>query len=235
MTRSDFPMSWYAICVWPPKFFSYATTWRLMSLYTGLRPPRPTLRGRLESFARYTPPLAPNTRSFRRPVEYDGSAGFAGPPTAFARPPCFVTSILPPVTKAIDLQSPETATAVVGAPDCFPPGSETRRGLLLPEIFATKASTWPLVSPEAMFEAADRKPTHVGALWKAPSIEGEKEAPLAGPCPPVREMRLLPPTVHGTPSLSMWPVRLATKTSLRPFVSPLTRFDASDWNAIARA
>src|SRR4051812_18964550 len=137
--------------------------------------------------------------------------------------------------KAIALQSPDTATAVVGAPDCLPPGSETRRGLPLPEIFATKASTWPFVSPPAMLEAADRKPTQVGALWKAPSTDGEKDGPLAGPWPPVREIRLVLPTLQGTPSLSMWPVRLTTKTSLTPFVSPRTRFDASDWNAIARA
>src|SRR3954465_5682527 len=123
--------------------------------------------------------------------------------------------------KAIDLQSPETATAVVGAPDCFPPGSETRRGRLLPEIFATKASTWPFVSPEAMFEAAERKPTQVGALWKAPSTEGRKEAPLAGPCPPVRDILFVLPIVHGTPSFSMWPVRLTTKTSLPSLLSPL--------------
>src|SRR3954452_24441514 len=154
---------------------------------------------------------------------------------ALARLPFFDTYILPPVTKAIDLQSPETATAVVGALDCLPPGSDTRRGLLLPEILATKASTWPFVSPEAMFEAAERKPTHVGALWKAPSTEGMKEGPFAGPWPPVREIRFVLPTVHGTPSLSMWPVRLTTKTSLTLLVSPLTRFDASDWNAIARA
>src|SRR3954454_18920893 len=136
--------------------------------------------------------------------------------------------------KAIALQSPDTATAGVGAPDCLPPGSETRRGLELPEIFATKASTWPFVSPAAMFEAAERKPTHVGAEWKAPSTDGENEAPLAGPLPPVREIRLVPPIVHGVPSLSMCPVRLTTKTSLTPLVSPLTRFDASDWKAIAR-
>src|SRR4051794_10665316 len=121
---------------------------------------------------------------------------------------------------AIDLQSPETATAVVGAPDCFPPGRDTRRGLLLPEIFATKASTCPFVSPEAMLEAAERKPTHLGALWRPPSPGGENGGPLGGPCPPVRETRLVLPTVHGTPSLSMWPVRRTTKTSLTPLVSP---------------
>src|SRR4051812_3231754 len=135
--------------------------------------------------------------------------------------------MLPPVTKAIELQSPDTATAVVGAPDCLPPGSDTLRGLELPEIFASKASTWPLVSPAAMLEAAERKPTHVGAEWKAPSIDGEKEGPLAGPWPPVREIRLVPPIVQGVPSLSMCPVRLTTKTSLTPLVSPLMRLDAS--------
>ena len=87
----------------------------------------------------------------------------------------------PGFTPGVQMQSPETATAVVGELDCLPFGSETLRGLLLPEIFATKASTWPFVSPEARFEAAERKPTQVGELWKAPSIEGEKEGPLAGP------------------------------------------------------
>ncbi len=66
-------------------------------------------------------------------------------------------------------------------------------------------------------------------------MEAEKEGPLAGPWPPVREISDVPPIDHGTPSLLMWPVRLTTNTSLTPFVSPRTRFDASDWNATARA
>src|SRR3954452_17991765 len=110
-----------------------------MSLYTGLRPPRPTSLGCAESFARYTPPPAPKTRSLRRPVEYDGSAAVPGAFARLARLPFFVTYSLSPVTNAIDLQLPETATAVVAEDDCRPPGRETRLGRPLPEILATKA------------------------------------------------------------------------------------------------
>src|SRR4051812_34602723 len=125
------------------------------------------MRGRRESLARYTPPLAPNTRSLRRPVEYDGSA--AAPLVARRRGlfPFFDTYSLPPETNAIDLQLPDTAIAVAGCFDWRPFG-DRRRGRP-PEILATKASTWPFVSPRTRFEAADRKPTQLGTSWNAPS------------------------------------------------------------------
>src|SRR3954469_16774978 len=76
MIRSLLPRSLYPICLYPPADFSYVTTCRLMSLYAGLLPPRATSRGfRDPPRERYTPPLSPNTRSVRRPVENDGSAG----------------------------------------------------------------------------------------------------------------------------------------------------------------
>src|SRR4051794_5131875 len=135
---------------------------------------------------------------------------------------------------AIDLQLPDTAIAVGGSADWCPPGSR-RRGVP-PLIFATNASVTPLVSPPPMLLASERKPTQVGGVsWKAPSIVAAKEAPLARARLPVREIRTVRPIRHGTPSLSILPVRLTTNTSLTPFVSPLTRFDASDWKAIARA
>src|SRR5689334_18695885 len=131
---------------------------------------------------------------------------------------------------AIDLQLPDTAIAVAGRLDWWPPGSR-RRGLP-PRIFATNASVTPFVSPLPMFDASERKPTQVGGVsWKAPSIEGANEAPLARARPPVREIRTVLPICHGTPSLSILPVRSTTNTSLTPFVSPRTRSEASDWNA----
>src|SRR4051794_11411505 len=87
-----------------------------------------------------------------------------------------------------------------------------------------------------MLLASERKPTQLGGVsWNAPSIEGAKDAPLARARWPVREIRTVLPTRHGAPSLSILPVRLTTNTSLTPFVSPLTRFEASDWKATARA
>src|SRR3954453_16385389 len=86
-----------------------------MSLYAGLRPPRPTRCGRPRPFfSRYTPPFAPNTRSLRRPVEKDGSAGFERVLIRFARRPPFDTYSFPPWTKASSLQLPETAPPVAG-------------------------------------------------------------------------------------------------------------------------
>src|SRR3954454_2977634 len=136
---------------------------------------------------------------------------------------------------ATDLQLPETAIWVAGRLDWWPPGRR-RRGAPPPLIFATNASVTPFVSPRPMFVASDRKPTHDGGVsWKAPTIEGRTEGPSARTREPVREIRTVLPICHGTPSLSILPVRLTTKTSLTPFVSPRTRFEASDWKAIARA
>src|SRR3954453_5709325 len=136
---------------------------------------------------------------------------------------------------AIDLQLPDTAIAVAGSLDWWPPG-RSRRGLLPPLILATNASVTPFVSPLPMLLASDRKPTQLGGVsWKAPSIVAVNEGPLARARPPVREISEVLPICHGTPSLSILPVRLTTNTSLTPFVSPRTMFEASDWNAIPRA
>ena len=123
----------------------------------------------------------------------------------------------------------------MGAGDCWLPGSsETRRGLP-PLTDATKASTWPLVSPGTMFDAAERKATHFGALWKPPLIAGSNEGPLAGTPLAVREISRVLPGFQGAPELSTRPARSTTKTSVAPLVSPRTRLEASDSNAMARA
>src|SRR4051812_1838646 len=142
--------------------------------------------------------------------------------------------MLPPVAKTIRLQLPDTATAVVSKLDWRRPGRETR---LRPRPFSleTKASALPFVSPRTRFEAAERNATHVGREWKAPSTAGPHEGPLACAPPSPRETRMAGAANHCVPSLPKTPSRRTTKTSLTPLVSPGTMFDASDWNAIARA
>src|SRR4051812_47566992 len=143
-----------------------------MSLYAGLRPPRPTRCGRPRPFfSRYTPPFAPKTRSLRRPVEKDGSAAFARVLMRLALRPPFDTYSLPPWTNAISLQLPDTATPVAGCVGWAPLG---RRRFTEPlRMRLRNASGWPLVSPATRFDAADRKPTQLGLVWKLPSIDGE--------------------------------------------------------------
>src|SRR3954452_19907397 len=115
----------------------------------------------LAFFDRYTPLLSPNTRSLRRPVENAGSAGAPLVRSLRGLPlPLFTYSLLP-VTNAIFLQLPDTATAVVSLVACLPPGLEMRRGLR-PFTLPTKASTLPLVSPRTRFVAEDRKPMQPG-------------------------------------------------------------------------
>src|SRR3954470_18953657 len=142
--------------------------------------------------------------------------------------------MLPPVAKAIRLQLPDTATAVVSKLDWRRPGRETR---LRPRPFSleTKASTLPLVSPRTRFEAADRNATHFGRARNAPSTTGAHDGPLAGAPPRPRETRTAGAANHCVPSLPKTPSRRTTKTSLTPLVSPATMFEASDWKAIARA
>src|SRR4051812_47653597 len=100
---------------------------------------------------------------------------------------------------AIELQLPDTAIAVAGRRDWWPRGSR-RRGFAPPLILATNASVTPLVSPRPMFDASERKPTHVGGVsWKAPLIAGRNDGPLARAREPVREIRKVLPIFHGTP------------------------------------
>ena len=99
----------------------------------------------------------------------------------------------------------------------------------------TKASVTPFVSPPAMFEASERKPTHVGLRWKPPLIAGMDEGPFAGAPLRVREMRMVRPGFQGAPKLSILPVRSTANTSCTPFVSPRTMSLACDSKAIARA
>ena len=104
---------------------------------------------------------------------------------------------------------------------------------------ATKASVLPLVSPATRFDADDRKPTHDGPLTSAfanePSIDGAHDGPLAGAPPRPREISTVRSGAQGEPLLPKVPPRSTAKTSFWPFVSPETRSDASDSNAIARA
>src|SRR5215212_7719379 len=130
-------------------------------------------------------------------------------------------------------QLPETATPVLSKADWRRPGSETRLRPR-PLSFATNASTLPFVSPRTRLEAADRKPTHFGRARNDPSTAGPHEGPLAGAPPRPRETRIVGPANHWVPSLPKTPSRRTTRTSLAPFVSPATRFEASDWKAIAR-
>src|SRR4051812_12943718 len=132
-----------------------------MSLYAGLLPPGATRRARRRPFfARETPRALAKTRSWRSPVENDGAPP---PPTRLTRRPAF-TYTLPPVTKAMREQLPETATAVVSAEDWWRRGRDTRF-VPRPSRRVTKASTLPLVSPATRFDAADRNATHFGA-WR---------------------------------------------------------------------
>src|SRR4051812_48787156 len=130
-------------------------------------------------------------------------------------------------------QLPDTATAVVSKADWRRPGNETRRRPLPPSR-DTKASILPLVSPRTRFDAADRNATHLGRARNEPSTAGAHDGPLAG-APMPRETRIVEPGNHCVPSLPKTPSRRTTKTSLTPLASPATRFEASDWNAIARA
>src|SRR3954453_3202717 len=85
------------------------------------------------------------------------------------------------------LQLPETEIAVAGCGDWWPPGGRRRGAPLRRRL--TNASVTPFVSPPAMFEASDRKPTHVGLRWKPPLIAGIDDGPLAGGPPRVRGRR----------------------------------------------
>src|SRR5215216_2057900 len=109
-----------------------------------------------------------------------------------------------------------------------------RRGLP-PDMRLTNASTRPFVSPLTRLEAWDRNATHDGFLRNAPLTAGEYDGPLAGAPLAVREISTFLPIFQAVPLLSIEPARLTTKTSLTPLVSPRTRFDASDSNAMTRA
>src|SRR3954469_18985134 len=96
-----------------------------------------------------------------------------------------------------------------------------------------------------MFEASDRKPTHVGLRWKPPLMDGIDDGPLAGAALRGREVGAVgggapggrgvrrPP--RGEPLLPMLPPRSRAKTSWTPFRSPRTMLLARDSKAIARA
>src|SRR3954452_7396497 len=102
-------------------------------------------------------------------------------------------------------------------------------------MFDTNASLTPFPSRETRLDASDRNATHFGPTSKPPLIAGAQEAPFAERPPCVRESSRVLPGFHIWPRLSKCPRRRTTKTSLSPFTSRRTRFDASDSNAIARA
>src|SRR5215217_609933 len=131
-------------------------------------------------------------------------------------------------------QLPETATEAVSVVACRLRGSETRR-IFRPFRRTTNASTLPLVSPGTRFDADDRNATQRGRFLKAPSTAAPQEGPFAWPPLRGRETRRVPPGNHWVPSLAKTPARRTTKMSLTPLVSPATRSEASDSNAMTRA
>src|SRR3954468_4953127 len=102
-------------------------------------------------------------------------------------------------------------------------------------MLETKASVTLLRAPATRFGAAGRKATQGGPTSNPPPMAGEYEGPSAAPPLREREIRRILPGLHIWPRLSKWPRRRTTNTSLMPFESPRTRFDASDSKAIARA
>src|SRR4051812_1097512 len=89
-------------------------------------------------------------------------------------------------------------------------------------------------SPAARFVAVDWNATQCGLVGIEPSSDGLVESPLA--CLPLEliETRCSEPPSRSRIRPSVPRGRCQTKTSLRPLVSPATRFVALEWNAAMR-
>src|SRR3954447_23687019 len=140
---------------------------------------------------------------------------------------------MPSLTNAIFEQSGLTETAVVAPGNCVPERTETRRGRA-PTGFEMNASVTPLVSPGTRFVASERKATHEPFVVVLPSTAAPNDGPSAGPSGP-RESSAASLTAHGEPVLPNEPPRRTAKTSRWPFVSPATRFEATDSKAMTLA
>jgi hypothetical protein len=85
-----------------------------------------------------------------------------------------------------------------------------------------------------MFDAAEMKATQVGFVRVEPSTAGLYDGPSAATPLRVRDIRTVRPGFHRVPAFVARSPRNVTNTSLTPFASCPTRFDATDSNAMTR-
>src|SRR5437764_142236 len=97
------------------------------------------------------------------------------------------------------------------------------------------ASATPLVSRGTRFDAFETNATQRGPWFCSPSMSGRYDGPFAGPPFGAREISSVLPFCHGGPDSEILPVRWTRKTSVVPFVSPDTMFDASESKAASVA
>src|SRR3954453_5325973 len=159
-----------------------------------------------------------------------GESGFGPAPREVTLPPFTpATSTWPLATKATFEQLPAIDGSVAG-----PVTPRETSIVLFARRSRTKMSVMGSASPAARFVASDSKATQCGSVVTEPSSDGARDAPLASAPLPATLTRCSEPEPFGRLRPSRPFGRDQTKTSVTPFVSPLTRFDASDWNAARR-
>ena len=167
------------------------------------------------------------------PVENDGSLTFARVRRRFVRP-LKLTYSLPPVTKAIRLQSPRHGDLRGVLRRLLPPGQVERASARGRGTGTRNGSTRPLVSLLTMFVAGrEEADARRRAGVEAAADGGRERRPVGGArCGRARRARSAP---GATSSRGCWSGARAGRRRRRSgrWCRRETMFEASDWNAIS--